>query len=107
MMIWSFMRKRHPDGSLDKYQARLWCHGGHQQWGVNYWDTCAPVVSWSSVRILMTLSKLHNLHTKLVDFPSIPASGYHIINKMLKNPDKLEFVKAMDKEVSSLFDKQI
>ena len=39
-----------------------------QQWGVNYWDTYAPVVSWSSVRILMTLAKLHNLHTKSVDF---------------------------------------
>ena len=68
MMIWSFKRKRHPDGTLDKYKARLCCHGGQQQWGVNYWDTYAPVVSWSSVRILMTLSKLHNLHTKSVDF---------------------------------------
>ena len=68
MMIWSFKRKRHPDGTLDKHKARLCCHGGQQQWGVNYWDTYAPVVSWSSIRILMTLSKLHNLHTKSVDF---------------------------------------
>ena len=68
MMIWSFKRKRHPDGTLDKHKARLCCHGGQQQWGVNYWDTYAPVVSWSSVRTLMTLSRLHNLHTKYVDF---------------------------------------
>ena len=68
MMIWSFKRKRHPDGTLDKHKARLCCHGGQQQWGVNYWDTYAPVVSWSSVRILMTIAKLHNLHTKSVDF---------------------------------------
>ena len=68
MMIWSFKRKRHPDGTLDKYKARLCCHGGQQQWGLNFWDTYAPVVSWSSVRILMTLSRLHNLHTKSVDF---------------------------------------
>ena len=68
MMIWSFKIKRHPDGTLDKHKARLCCHGGQQQWGVNYWDTYAPVVSWSSIRILMTLSKLHNLHTKSVDF---------------------------------------
>ena len=32
MMIWSFKRKRHPDGSLNKYKARLCCHGGQQQW---------------------------------------------------------------------------
>ena len=36
--------------------------------GVNYWDTYAPVVSWSSIRILMTIAKLHNLHTKSIDF---------------------------------------
>ena len=68
MMICSFKRKMHPDGSLDKHKARLCCHGGQQQHGVNYWDTYAPVVSWSSVRILMTIAKLHNLHTKSVDF---------------------------------------
>ena len=68
MMIWSFKRKRHPDGTFNKCKARLCCHGGQQQWGVNYWDTYAPVVSWSSVRILLTIAKLHNLHTKSVDF---------------------------------------
>ena len=28
MMVWSFKRKRHPDGSLDGYKARLCCHLG-------------------------------------------------------------------------------
>ena len=68
MMIWSFKRKRKPDGTLDKYKARLCCHGGQQEWGITYWDTYAPVVSWSSVRILMTLANLHKLHTRAVDF---------------------------------------
>ena len=68
MMIWSFKRKRNPDGTLSKHKARLCCHGGQQQWGVNYWDTYAPVVTWSSIRILMTLANLHGLHTKSVDF---------------------------------------
>ena len=67
MMIWSFKRKRHPDGTLKKYNARLCCHGGQQQWEINYWETHAPVVSWSSIRILLTLSKLHKLHTKSID----------------------------------------
>ena len=31
MSIWSFKRKRHPDGSLSKYKARLCCHRGQQQ----------------------------------------------------------------------------
>ena len=36
MVIWSFKRKRYPDGTLDKHKARLCCHGGQQQWGVDY-----------------------------------------------------------------------
>ena len=47
--IWSFKRKRFPDGTLNKYKARLCAHGGMQQWGVNYWETYAPVVNWISV----------------------------------------------------------
>ena len=28
MFTWSFKRKRHSDGSLNEYKARLCCHGG-------------------------------------------------------------------------------
>eukprot|EP00957_Ditylum_brightwellii_P001024 81343-Ditylum_brightwellii.AAC.2 len=38
-------RKRHADGSLSKHKARLCCHGGQQQWGVNFYETYAPVVA--------------------------------------------------------------
>ena len=68
MVIWSFKRKRHPDGRLRTYKARLCCHGGQQQWGVQYWETYSPVVSWMAVRTLLVLSKLHNLHTQSIDF---------------------------------------
>eukprot|EP00957_Ditylum_brightwellii_P175192 13337713-Ditylum_brightwellii.AAC.1 len=30
MLIWSFKRKRHADGSLVKYKAKLCCHSGQQ-----------------------------------------------------------------------------
>ena len=43
-------------------------HGGQEQHGINFWDTFAPVVSWMSVRTLLVLSKIHNLHTKSIDF---------------------------------------
>ena len=68
MMIWSFKRKRHPDGRLSKYKARLCCHGGQQQWGVQYWETYSPVVSWMAVRLLLIVSKIHKLHTRCIDF---------------------------------------
>ena len=75
MMIWSFKRKRHPDGKVSKYKARLCCRGGQQQWGVQYWETYSPVASWMAVRLLLIVSKIHNLHTQCIDFyPCISTS---------------------------------
>ena len=33
--IWSFKRKRFPDGTLNKHKTRLFAHGGMRKWGVN------------------------------------------------------------------------
>ena len=68
MAIWSFKRKRFPDGRLNKHKARLCAHGGQQQWGVNYWETYAPVVNWISVRFLLIISELAGLETQSIDF---------------------------------------
>ena len=39
-----------------------------QEKGINYWETYAPVVQWMSVRIMLTLAAIENLHTKSIDF---------------------------------------
>ena len=93
MMIWSFKRKRHPDGTFHKHKARLCCHGGQQQWGLNYWDTYAPVVSWSSIRILMTLSKLHGMHMKSIDFVQAYPQADIKSTIYLKSPQGIELTK--------------
>ena len=59
LAVWSFKRKRFPDGSLNKHKARLCAHGGMQQWGVHYWETFAPVVNWLSVRLVLVLALLY------------------------------------------------
>jgi hypothetical protein len=68
MSIWSFKRKSLPDGTLNKHKARLCAHGGMQQWGVNYWETYAPVVNWISVRFLLIISEIIGLETKTLNF---------------------------------------
>ena len=45
MAIWSFKRKRYPDGTLNTHKARLSAHGGQHQCGINYWSVCIPVVN--------------------------------------------------------------
>ena len=47
--IWSFKRKRFPNGKLNKHRTCLCAHGEMQQWGVNYWETYAPVINCISV----------------------------------------------------------
>eukprot|EP00957_Ditylum_brightwellii_P130262 9937040-Ditylum_brightwellii.AAC.1 len=68
MLIWSFRRKCYADGSLSQHKARLCCHGGQQQWGVNFYETYAPVVVWASVRTMIVMSKLYNLNARSIDF---------------------------------------
>ena len=69
MAIWYFRRKRdNIIGKVTKYKARICAHGGMQEKGINYWETYAPVVQWMSVRIMLTLAAIENLHTKSIDF---------------------------------------
>ena len=39
-----------------------------QQWGVNYWETYAPVVNWIGVRFLAILSEIAGLESQGIDF---------------------------------------
>jgi hypothetical protein len=56
MAVWSFKRKRYPFGEITKYKARLCAHGGQTQQGVHYEDSYSIVVSWTTVRLLLTLA---------------------------------------------------
>ena len=68
LSVWAFKRKRLPDGTVLKHKARLNAHGGMQRWGIDYWETYAPVVNWISVRLILELSIIHGLETKAIDF---------------------------------------
>jgi hypothetical protein len=52
---WAFKCKRYPDGSVRKLKARFCVHGDKQVEGVDYFDTYAPVVTWTIVGILLIL----------------------------------------------------
>ena len=66
--IWSYKRKRRPDGSLLKHKARICVDGSKQQYGVDYWDTFAPVVAWSTVRLVLCLASILNFAGRQVDY---------------------------------------
>jgi hypothetical protein len=58
---WAFKIKRYPDGRVKKFKARFCARGDRQQEGIDYFETWAPVVQWSTVRIVMTLAVKLNL----------------------------------------------
>jgi Reverse transcriptase (RNA-dependent DNA polymerase) len=54
---WVFRRKRKPDGTVTKLKARLVVRGDQQkQVGTTIDETYAPVVEWSTIRLLLTLA---------------------------------------------------
>jgi len=81
---------------IRKWKARLCAHGGQQELSVNYWETYAPVVSWSTVQLVLSLSLIANMQSRQVDYVQaypqadvdcdiymdVPA-GFHIVDDTL------------------------
>jgi hypothetical protein len=67
--VWAFRRKRKiATQEVYKWKARLNLHGGRQTYGVNYWETYAPVVNWFSIRLFLIMSLAKGWHTRQIDF---------------------------------------
>jgi hypothetical protein len=60
-LIWTYRRKHRTDGSLKKYKARLCVNGSRKIQGIDYTESFAPVVRWSTIRMVNTLAAMHNL----------------------------------------------
>ena len=67
-LIWSFKRKRNPFGELTKHKARLCVHGGMQREGVDFHNTFAPVVNWSTVRLIIMMAEMAGWESRQIDY---------------------------------------
>jgi hypothetical protein len=67
--VWAMRRKRRiGSGEIYRWKARLNIHGGQQVKEENYWETYAPVVTWPTIRLCLTLAILKGWHTRQTDF---------------------------------------
>jgi hypothetical protein len=72
---WVFKVKRHQDGSLERFKARLCVKGFRQKQGIDYQDVFAPVASANGFRALMATVALQRLHVRQVDFKQAFLNG--------------------------------
>jgi hypothetical protein len=65
---WAFKCKRYPDGTIRKFKGRFCVRGDRQIEGVDYFETFAPVVNWTTVRLLLVMSIVLGLATTQADY---------------------------------------
>jgi hypothetical protein len=67
--VWSMKPKRRIlTRQIYKWKARLNCHGGQQEHGINFWETYSPVVNWYSIRLFLIISIMKGWETRQIDF---------------------------------------
>ena len=59
---WVFTKKRDENGIVKRFKARLVARGFHQQYGIDYTETFAPVLKMKSLRVILALTT--TTHTK-------------------------------------------
>ncbi|PKU66732.1 Retrovirus-related Pol polyprotein from transposon TNT 1-94 [Dendrobium catenatum] len=57
---WTFRTKRHKNGTIARFKARLVAQGNNQEQGIDYFETFSPVAKLPTIRILMTVALFHN-----------------------------------------------
>ena len=57
---WIYRIKKGPSGTPDKLKARIEARGFQQKDGIDYIEIFAPVVRWSTIRIIFSLAAKYN-----------------------------------------------
>ena len=83
--MWALRRKRLPDGTISRWKARLVVRGDQQKSITGRDSTYAPVVEWSTVRLLLVLGLQHDLVTTSIDFKNA------FVQSSLPEPIYVEF----------------
>ena len=65
---WAFKVKRFPDNLIRKLKARFCARGDKQIAQVDFFDTYAPVVCWTTVRLMLVLAIQLDLANRQVDY---------------------------------------
>ena len=63
--------KIYPNGLINKFKARFCARGDHKIEGIDFFETVAPVVQWTTVCLMLILEVLLNLKSKQGDVTAV------------------------------------
>ena len=72
---WIFKIKKNTAGKIDKYKAHLIMHGFTQVYGIDYYETYAPVAHLTSLHLILALAACHDWEIEVFDFHSAFLNG--------------------------------
>ena len=64
-----------PDGSIDKYKARLVVQGFRQKEDLDYFNTCSPITRITSIRMLIAIASIHDMEIHQMDVKTAFLNG--------------------------------
>ncbi|KAL0313179.1 UNVERIFIED_CONTAM: Retrovirus-related Pol polyprotein from transposon TNT 1-94 [Sesamum radiatum] len=68
---WIFKKKLRPDGSVDKFKARLVAKDFKQKEGIDYFNTYSPIARLTTIRVLTTRALVYSLSIHQMDVKTI------------------------------------
>jgi len=65
---WPMSKRNLTTNEITKYKARLNLHGGKQVFGINYFETYSPVITWMAAHLIIILGLIQGWAMRQVDF---------------------------------------
>ena len=63
-LTWAFKCKQYPDGMVTKFKACFCARGNMQLKGIDFFETYAPVVQWTTICLMFILEVLLGLKSR-------------------------------------------
>jgi hypothetical protein len=84
---WVFKKKMKPDGTVDKFKARLVTKWFTQKEGEDYFDTYSPVARMTTIHVLVALATFNDLLIHQMDVKTTFLNGELDEEIYMKHPD--------------------